>query len=257
MPTLERHAEIGDLFTTLRRTVEKRIRHTQALVSMAMQSRNADAAVNRELEIDLTARKFEVLRGTLGRMDVDASLKFRGRFEQPKVTGDITVESSDLKVDEILERTLFQPYATEPTDLTQVDAVAALNPWDRLLLDFTLHVPNTLKLTGKNVQISQGTPLGFGDFNLRVLGDLYIYKDPGQPVSVTGSLDRVSGTYSFQGRRFTVSETESSINCHRDLRFPVTGRSSRRCRGAGARAGARGPARAPGHSGRRPGRRPP
>ena len=198
-----------------------------------------------ELEIDLTARKFEVLRGTLGRMDVDASLKFRGRFEQPKVTGDITVESSDLKVDEILERTLFQPYATEPTDLTQVDAVAALNPWDRLLLDLTLHVPNTLRLTGKNVQISQGTPLGFGDFNLRVLGDLYIYKDPGQPVSVTGSLDRVSGTYSFQGRRFTVSETESSINFHGDLNPEVYVAVTRVITGVETRVSILGPLQKP------------
>jgi hypothetical protein len=49
VPTLERGAEIGDLFTALSRTVEKRIRHMQALVSMAMQSGNADAAANREL----------------------------------------------------------------------------------------------------------------------------------------------------------------------------------------------------------------
>src|SRR5919198_5131215 len=72
-----------------------------------------------DLEIDLTARKFEVLRHALGRMNVDASLKFRGRFEQPRVSGDITIDPSDLKVDEILERTIFQPYATEPTTLTE------------------------------------------------------------------------------------------------------------------------------------------
>jgi autotransporter translocation and assembly factor TamB len=198
-----------------------------------------------DLEIDLTARKFEVLRNMFGRVNVDAALKFRGRFERPQVSGDIAIDSSELKADEILERTVFQPYATEPTDLTQVDAVAALNPWDRLQLDVALHVPNTLRLTGKNVQISQGTPLGLGDFNLRVLGDLYIYKDPAQPVSITGSLDRVSGTYAFQGRRFEVSETESSINFHGDLNPEVYVAVTRVISGVETRVSILGPLRKP------------
>ena len=88
--------------------------------------------------------------------------------------------------------------------------------WSRLGLDVSLHVPNTLKLSGDNIQISPGTPIGLGNINLRVAGDLYLYKDPGQPLSVTGSFDSVSGTYAFQGRRFDVIP-ESSINFRGDL----------------------------------------
>ena len=66
-------------------------------------------------------------------------------------------------------------------------------------LDIALHVPNTLRLTGQDIQVTHGTPIGLGDINLRVLGDLYLYKDPGQPSVVTGSFDRVIGTYAFQG----------------------------------------------------------
>ena len=73
-------------------------------------------------------------------------------------------------------------------------------------------MPKTLRLTGNDVQVSTGTPIGLGDINLRVGGDLYLYKDPGQRLSVTGSLDQVSGTYAFQGRRFDIDETNSSIN---------------------------------------------
>ena len=80
----------------------------------------------------------------------------------------------------------------------------------------SLHVPGTLRLTGENVQISSGTPVGLGDINLRLLGDLYLYKDPAQPLSVTGSFDSISGTYAFQGRRFDVLES-SSINFRGDL----------------------------------------
>jgi len=168
------------------------------------------------VEINITARHFEVLRNELGKVDIDANLQVRGRFETPRIIGDLSIGDSDIKVDEILERALFQPYSTQATAISEVDAVAALNPWERLGLDVSVHVPDTLRLTGTNVQISPGTPIGLGDINLRVAGDLYLYKDPAQRLYVTGSFDSVSGTYAFQGRRFDVVPT-SSINFRGDL----------------------------------------
>lgn len=164
------------------------------------------------LAIDATARKFEAIHNEFGRLDVNATLDLRGRFEKPVVGGDITIDSGELRVDSIIEQALFQPYSTEAAaPLGEVDAIAALNPWDRLALDVTLHVPKGLHLTGQNIQVSPDTPIGLGDINLRVGGDLSLYKDAGQPLSVTGSLDSISGTYVFQGRQFDVDET-SSIN---------------------------------------------
>jgi len=165
-----------------------------------------------DVEIDATGRKFELMRNQLGRVEADLQLRIRGRFEKPRIAGDITIVSgSDVKVDEILERTLFQPYATEQAPLTQLDAVAALNPWDRLGLDISLHIPGTLRLSGANVQISPGTPIGLGEVSLRVFGDLYLYKDSEQLLYVTGALDSLTGTYAFQGRRFDVVPTSSVI----------------------------------------------
>src|SRR5581483_4803814 len=43
-----------------------------------------------DLEIDATARHFEILRNELGRIDLDVALQLRGRFEQPSVTGDVS-----------------------------------------------------------------------------------------------------------------------------------------------------------------------
>ena len=169
-----------------------------------------------DLEIEATARGFELMRNEFGRIDVDATLQIRGRAEAPRIAGTVTINSGSLKVDEILARALFQPYSTEPAAMTDIDPVAALNPWDRLGLDVFLRVPGTLRLVGDNVQVSPGTPVGLGDINLRVTGDLYLYKDPGEPVSVTGSFDSISGTYAFQGRRFDVVEA-SSINFRGDL----------------------------------------
>ncbi len=169
-----------------------------------------------DLEMDVVASRFEVLRNEFGRVDVDARLSFRGQFESPRVTGAITVVAGELNVNEILDRTVFRPYATEAASALDVDAILPFNPWQRLGLGIELRVPNTIRLTGEDVQIGAGTPLGLGSFNLRVLGDLYLSKDPNQPLYVTGSLDSVTGTYAFQGRRFDVDPT-SSIDFRGDL----------------------------------------
>jgi hypothetical protein len=169
-----------------------------------------------ELQIDAKGQNFEVIHNEFGRIELDAALHLAGHFEAPRISGDLTIRAGDVKVDRILERALFQPYATEAATIADVDPVAALNPWDRLGLDLSLHVPDTLKLTGDNVQVSPGTPIGLGNIALRAAGDLYLYKDPAGPLSVTGSFDSVSGTYGFQGRRFDV-DPASSINFRGDL----------------------------------------
>ena len=197
-----------------------------------------------DVEIDATAKRFEVMRNPLGHVEVDIALQIRGRFESPRVIGDITFGQSELKVDEILDRTLFQPYSTEETAAPEVDAVAALNPWERLGLDISLHVPETLKLTGSDVQISPGTPIGIGDINLRVAGDLYLYKDPAQPLYVTGSFDSINGSYVFQGKRFEVVPS-SSINFRGDLNPEVYVTVSREISGVEARVGIFGPLNQP------------
>ena len=83
-------------------------------------------------------------------------------------------------------------------------------------MSIALRIPGTLRMTGDELQVTAGTPIGLGDINLRVFGELSLYKDPGDVLYVTGSLDSLTGTYSFQGRRFDI-DPASSINFHGDL----------------------------------------
>jgi autotransporter translocation and assembly factor TamB len=196
------------------------------------------------LEIEINARRFEVLRNELGRIDLDAALQLRGRFEAPLLTGELTVNAGDLKVDEILQRALFQPYSTQEAAIADVATATAVGTWQLLGLNLTLHVPNTLRLTGDNVQLTPGTPIGLGDINLRVAGDLYLYKDAGQPLYVTGGFDSVSGTYAFQSRRFDV-DPSSSIVFRGDLSPELYVGVTRTISGVVTRVGVIGPLKQP------------
>jgi autotransporter translocation and assembly factor TamB len=197
-----------------------------------------------DLEAEISSSKFEILRNEFGRLSLDTALQVRGRAESPQITGELTISSGDVKVDEILQRTLFQPYAVEETAITPPPPTDILNPWELLNLNLTLHVPNTLRLTGDNVQITQGTPIGLGNINLRVAGDLYLYKDAKQPLYVTGSFDSVSGTYAFQGRRFDV-DPSSAIVFRGDLDPELYIGVTRLISGVQTRVGVIGPMRKP------------
>ncbi len=202
-----------------------------------------------DLEIDADARHFEVVRNEFGKVDIDAKLRLRGRFESPQIAGDLTISSGELKVDQILEQALSRPYATQPatqpaTTPAEIDAVAALNPWQRLAFGIALHVPDTLKLTGDNVQVANGTPIGLGKINLKVAGDLYLFKDAGEALSVTGSFDSVSGRYSFQGRPFDIDPT-SSINFRGDVNPELDVAVTQTIAGVEARVSITGPLREP------------
>jgi autotransporter translocation and assembly factor TamB len=199
-----------------------------------------------DLAVDARAKNFQVLRNQYGRMSIDATLRLRGQFESPRLEGQLTVTGGELAVDAILDRTLFQPYSTEaaaaPGPIT--DAIVALNPWERMGIGLELRVPGTLRLVGDNVQVSPGTPIGLGDINLRAVGDLYLYKDPAQPLYVTGSLDSVTGTYRFQGRGFDLSPS-SSITFVGDLNPELYVTVEREISGVETRVTIAGPLREP------------
>jgi translocation and assembly module TamB len=69
------------------------------------------------------------------------------------------------------------------------------------------------------VALSANAPIGLGSFDIHAAGDIVIYKDPEQPVSVTGSFDSLAGRFVFQGRRFELYPS-SSVDFRGDFRNP-------------------------------------
>jgi autotransporter translocation and assembly factor TamB len=200
-----------------------------------------------DLEIDATAKGFEVVRNEFGTVEVDALLNLRGRAESPRLEGTVTIVGGSLNVDAILDRTLFRPYPTEsakPVGDNEVDAIAALNPSERLGLGIVVRIPGTMRMIGDEVQVTAGTPIGLGDISLRVFGELFLYKDPGDQLYVNGSLDSLTGTYTFQGRRFDIDPT-SSVNFHGDLNPELYITVQRLISGVDTRVAIVGPLREP------------
>lgn len=171
-----------------------------------------------DLAVRVQAKQFEVMRNEFGNTEVDADLSLSGQFESPRLTGEVTVTGGELNVDEILDRVLLRPYSTEalePRVTTggelDLDPLTVLNPWERMGIDLTVRSRGTMRMIGENVQVSSGTPLGLGNVNVRAFGEIYLYKDPAQPLFITGSLDSLIGTYAFQGRRFDLDPTSSIV----------------------------------------------
>jgi autotransporter translocation and assembly factor TamB len=198
-----------------------------------------------DLQVQVNARAFQVLRNEYGQVNIDANMNLSGEFESPRLTGRMTITGGTLNVDRILDRTLFQPYSTRETPLpVDIDPIVALNPWERMGFDLELHVPGTLRMQGDNVQVSSGTPIGLGNINVRAFGDLSLYKDPAQPMYVNGSFDSLTGSYAFQGRRFDLDPT-SSINFRGDLNPELYVTVTRLISGVETRVSIFGPLRQP------------
>ncbi len=89
--------------------------------------------------------------------------------------------------------------ATAPVE-NPADAQGGL--FDALALDVRLRVPDNLILKAKGLNPGGTSPISLGDVNVTLGGDVHAGKRPGEPLSLTGRVNTVRGTYDFQGRRF-------------------------------------------------------
>ena len=76
--------------------------------------------------------------------------------------------------------------------------------FEAMTLDVRLEVPNNLVVKGSDLNPSGASPIGLGDVNVTIGGNVRALKQPGADLRLTGTINTVRGTYDFQGRRFDI-----------------------------------------------------
>ena len=101
-------------------------------------------------------------------------------------------------------------------------------------------MPNNVVIKGTDLNPSGASPIGLGDVNVTIGGDVRATKKAGDKVRLIGTVNTVRGTYDFQGRRFDIQRDgriqfsgSPEINPTLDI---VAQRRDLGRRGAGARA---------------------
>lgn len=204
----------------------------------------------RALDIDVRGSNFRVLNNDFGDAEIDAAVRVSGEFGAPVVRGTLTLDSGRLEVANILERTA-KPYSTTalpgPTTEKPAPAPAPVveTPLSRADIELQLILPDNLVLRGRGLRVSNAG-FGIGDMNIVTGGTFAIVRKPGGPLDVTGALEVVRGTYTFQGRRFDIERGSDVRFRGGPLSDPVLNvDASREVSGITAQVRLRGTARAP------------
>ena len=92
-----------------------------------------------------------------------------------------------------------QPAASAPAEPAPAGSV-----FDALALDVQVSMPNNVVIKGTDLNPSGASPVGLGDVNVTIGGDVRATKKPGDQVRLLGTVNTVRGTYDFQGRRFDI-----------------------------------------------------
>jgi hypothetical protein len=77
-------------------------------------------------------------------------------------------------------------------------------PFEASSIDVRLTMPNNVVIKGTDLNPSGASPIGLGDVNVTIGGDVRATKKPGDQVRLVGAVNTVRGTYDFQGRRFEI-----------------------------------------------------
>lgn len=172
------------------------------------------------VNVQVEASQFEVLNNQYGEADADASLRLTGELLKPRLEGRVAIRSGRIQADEVLRRVTRQTYELDrprgdpPAAALPLPAIVQTagapeaerrpDPLDALALDLRIVVPGSLVIRGANLRTRAGSPIGLGNINVTVGGDLRARKKPGETVRIVGTVNTVRGTYDFQGRRFAI-----------------------------------------------------
>jgi autotransporter translocation and assembly factor TamB len=118
--------------------------------------------------------------------------------EAPAAPGPATAAPSSAPAPSAGSVTQAQPAAG------QEEPAPAPSVFDALTLDVRLSMPNNVVIKGTDLNPSGASPIGLGDVNVTIGGDVRATKKAGDKVRLIGTVNTVRGTYDFQGRRFDI-----------------------------------------------------
>jgi translocation and assembly module TamB len=186
-----------------------------------------------EMTISAKADDFKVIDNKLGNVRINSNLTLTGQLNAPRVEGSVGVTTGQINLDEILALVGNSPYATAPTEYTTSPvAVDAGNPlaspesspaaqaarpqgsastaasagagsMQSLQVDVQMTVPDDLVIKANDLR-APGAPISLGALNLTLGGNLYVQQVPYDKLRLYGAINTVRGTYTFQGRQFTI-----------------------------------------------------
>jgi len=164
-------------------------------------------------DVKLQSEDFEVIDNQLADLKLDTDIRVTGELRKPRLEGFVEVESGSVEVARLLEEVTADPYSTEALqfDPTDPSAPAPAPPpatlqatmLDALDLNLGVAVPSSLVLRGTDLR-PVNAPIDFGDLNATVGGAVQVRKAPGEKFRLTGEVNTVRGSYTFQGRRFDI-----------------------------------------------------
>ena len=157
------------------------------------------------VDVTIKSEDFEVIDNKLADLKLDMDVRVTGETRTPRVEGLVEVETGTIDVQQILERTTADPYATEATAIETPEVAeepktpSVFNAMD---LNISLSIPSNLVIKGSDLRPANA-PISIGDMNVTVGGLVQARKPRGtNDLRILGEVNTVRGNYDFQGRRF-------------------------------------------------------
>jgi autotransporter translocation and assembly factor TamB len=202
---------------------------------------------------------FKVIDNKTGNIRVNTDLEIAGELRSPRIEGLLGVTTGMINLDPILATFGESYYATKQTEYSttapQAKAGASGKPapfslaqlLSGLAMNVHVTVPDDLVVKGTDLA-SGDSPVGLGTLTVTLGGDLRATKEAGGDVVLTGPVNTVRGSYTFQGRRFDILRDGSvrfTGNALRDLDPSLDIRTERMIQAVAARVNIRGTLKQP------------
>jgi translocation and assembly module TamB len=150
---------------------------------------------------------------TAGRLELDRILRLfydPYRVEAlPEVvsaaTAAETAGSAQEATRQALARASQAAPATEAAPAPEAKAAPPSSLFENVALDLHVRIPDNLVVRGRKLRPGGPTRASIGDLNITLGGDLNVRKNTGGPITLSGTVNTVRGTYQFQGRQFDLA----------------------------------------------------